>query len=159
MSDRIEPLLLSWEQVAAAIFQYHGIDKGLYHVGVSLRMSGVTQHQIGSPPGESLPTAIVGMVAIGIQPAKAPGPMVFDAGKLAQRSQETDASTKRRRNPIVLSEGEKAALAGVVARVEQSGKKRVAPGSVNLINILRTGKKPAVVQRVVPKKAGGGKKA
>lgn len=164
MSEKDTHRLFSWEQVAAALFHFQGIEEGLYHIGVNLRMAGLTTHweQVGNPPGEAIPTAMVGITAIGLTPAKAPGPMVFDAAKLTQRNSATFETKRLVRAPMVLSKGAKPALPTVVVRAGHGGKKVAArSGTSKQAYPLdrRKASSPTSGKQMSSKKRGAGKKS
>lgn len=70
---------LDWEQVARALFASLGIDEGFWHLGVQVNFGATTAGWGDPEKAMALPTGLVGMKGIGLNPAQGPGPMVFDA--------------------------------------------------------------------------------
>lgn len=90
--------VLTWEQVAQAIFSAQGISQGLWHIGVGLRFAGVTgdwKEPDGTDAG-GFPTAFVAVTGVGLTPVSEPGAMVFDArtGKLTTIAETPSAGAK-----------------------------------------------------------------
>ena len=87
-----------FEDLAKALFTASGISDVLWHLGVKLRLGGITAGW-GEEDGNvtHMPTGLVGIEAVALTPAVAPGPMVFDAAKLygAKLSKTVKPAAKR----------------------------------------------------------------
>ena len=75
---------LGWTEVVPMILASKGITAGLWRFALKLRMGGLIMQAAEATDSAGnlvdIPAGVVGIESILMQPADAPGPMVFDAG-------------------------------------------------------------------------------
>lgn len=94
-----ETIEFSWQQVAAALFRFHGVSSGLWRIGAGLRFAAANT---GPNESEMMPSGVVGVEKLVLARADGPGPLVFDAAqlsKLAPSPSAKKAATGRRTTP------------------------------------------------------------
>lgn len=90
MNEAKSNIELTWPQLAKIIFEAQGIKTGLWQIAIKIRFAGMNM-QISEDPSEpqdpslAVPCSMTAMEGFALFPAKAPGPMIFDASQtLAQ---------------------------------------------------------------------------